>query len=89
MYIFYLNLAITMLMQVETAVDSAPFLSLLAPIDSGLQLSYWKAPPSATSVEFGIVLNNLSDVSGVMLIVSPCGYSLVDAPIVSAIFYVL
>ncbi|OIV93216.1 hypothetical protein TanjilG_27395 [Lupinus angustifolius] len=67
---------------VETASNSAPYLSLLAPFNSGLRLSYWKAPSSTTSVEFGIVLNNISDVSGVILIVSPCGYSMADAPIV-------
>lgn len=54
---------------------------MLAPFDFGSQ--YWKAPPSASSVEFGIVLGDLSDVNGVILMVSPCGYSLVDAPIVS------
>ncbi|KAG5010707.1 hypothetical protein JHK87_019222 [Glycine soja] len=67
---------------VETAADSAPFLSLLAPLNSGLRLSYWKAPSGASSVEFGIVLGNISDVSGIILIVSPCGYSMADAPIV-------
>lgn len=67
---------------VETASDSAPFLSLLAPLNSGLRLSFWKAPSSASSVEFGIVLGSISDVSGVILIVSPCGYSMADAPIV-------
>ncbi|XP_061373421.1 probable phosphoinositide phosphatase SAC9 isoform X2 [Gastrolobium bilobum] len=67
---------------VETAANSAPFLSLLAPFNSGSWLSYWKAPSSTTSVEFGIVLGNISDVSGVILVVSPCGYSMADAPIV-------
>ncbi|KAJ1396461.1 WW domain [Sesbania bispinosa] len=67
---------------VETSANSAPFLSLLAPFNSSSRLSYWKAPSSATSVEFGIVLGNISDVSGVILIVSPCGYSVADAPIV-------
>jgi hypothetical protein len=70
-------------LQVETAANSAPFLSLLAPFNYGSRLSYWKAPSSVTSVEFGIVLGNISDVSGVTLIVSPCGYSMADAPIVS------
>ncbi|QCD83090.1 probable phosphoinositide phosphatase SAC9 [Vigna unguiculata] len=67
---------------VEAAADSAPFLSLLAPLNSGLGLSYWKAPSRTSAVEFGIVLGNISDVSGVILIVSPCGYSAADAPIV-------
>ncbi|KAL1327253.1 hypothetical protein HN51_037325 [Arachis hypogaea] len=67
---------------VETASNSAPFLSLLAPFNFGSRLSYWKAPSGATSVEFGIVLGNMSDVRGVMLIVSSCGYSMADAPLV-------
>ena len=58
-------------------------MSLLAPLDSGSRHSYWKAPPSTTSVEFILVLGTLSDVSGVILVVSPCGYSEADAPTVS------
>lgn len=64
-------------------MDSAPFLSLLAPLDSGSQNSCWKAPSSTISVEFSIVLGTLSDVTGVVLLVSPCGYSDADAPTVS------
>lgn len=67
---------------VETATDSAPLLSLLAPLDSGSQNSFWKAPPTTSSAEFILVLGTLSDVSGVILVVSPCGYSEADAPIV-------
>ncbi|CAK7322473.1 unnamed protein product [Dovyalis caffra] len=67
---------------VETATDSAPFLSLLSPLNSGSRQSYWKAPPTVTSVEFVVVLGTLSDVSGVILLVSPCGYSVTDAPTV-------
>ncbi|KZV55425.1 hypothetical protein F511_28506 [Dorcoceras hygrometricum] len=70
------------LQQVETAVDSAPFLSLLTHSNSGLHESYWKAPSSVSSVEFVIVLSSHSDVSGVVLLVSPCGYSMNDAPTV-------
>ena len=70
-------------LKVETAVGSAPCLSLLAPLDAGSPHSYWRAPPSASSVDFVIVLSNLSDVSAVILLVSPCGYSMSDAPIVS------
>lgn len=70
-------------MQVPTAADSAPSLSLLAPTYSGSPSSYWKAPSSATSVELVIVLGTLSDVTGVILLVSPCGYSAADAPTVS------
>ncbi|PPD87944.1 hypothetical protein GOBAR_DD15132 [Gossypium barbadense] len=67
---------------VETATDSAPLLSLLTPLYSGSPHSYWKAPPNTTSVEFVTVLGTLSDVSGVVLVVSPCGYSEADAPLV-------
>ncbi|XP_021912053.1 probable phosphoinositide phosphatase SAC9 [Carica papaya] len=71
---------------VETAPDSAPFLSLLAPLDFGPRHSYWKAPSCTNSADLAIVLGNLSDVSGVILLVSPCGYSETDAPTVSPIF---
>ncbi|KAH9726932.1 putative phosphoinositide phosphatase SAC9 [Citrus sinensis] len=71
---------------VETAKDSALILSLLAPLNSGSRHSYWRAPPSTTSVEFVIVLGSVSDVSGVILLVSPCGYSVADTPMVGAIF---
>lgn len=67
---------------VETATDSAPYLSLLAPLDYQPRNSYWKALPTATSVEFVLVLGTLSDVSGVVLVVSPCGYSEADTPTV-------
>ncbi|KAK9205663.1 hypothetical protein WN943_015931 [Citrus x changshan-huyou] len=68
--------------EVETAKDSAPILSLLAPLNSGSRHSYWRAPPCTTSVEFVIVLGSVSDVSGVILLVSPCGYSVGDTPMV-------
>lgn len=64
----------------ESAPGSAPILSLLAPLNFGLKHSYWKAPPSASSAEFPIVLNSISDVSGVILLISSCGYSMSDAP---------
>ncbi|XP_043693987.1 probable phosphoinositide phosphatase SAC9 [Telopea speciosissima] len=67
---------------VETAVSSAPSLSLLAPIGFGSQYLYWRACPSISSVEFAIALGSLSDVSGVILLVSPCGYSAGDCPMV-------
>lgn len=70
------------LLQVETASQSEPILSLLAPIGIGKRQSYWRAPSSVSSVEFPIVLGSLSDVSGVALIVSPCGYSTSDCPTV-------
>lgn len=65
---------------VETATGSAPFLSLIAPFDYGSRQSYWRAPPNSSSAEFAIVLGSVSDVSGVILLVSPCGYSDADAP---------
>ncbi|CAM0881231.1 unnamed protein product [Alopecurus aequalis] len=68
---------------VETAGDSAPLFSLLAPLDSAVYRSYWKAPQGNTSVEFPIVLSGLSDVSGVAVIVSSCGYSSSDCPVES------
>ncbi|XP_019056722.1 PREDICTED: probable phosphoinositide phosphatase SAC9 isoform X2 [Tarenaya hassleriana] len=68
--------------KVETGAVSAPFLSLLAPLISGPCNSYWKAPSGVNSVEFAIALSNLSDVSSVILIISPCGYSDADAPTV-------
>ncbi|KAK9200626.1 hypothetical protein WN944_015824 [Citrus x changshan-huyou] len=51
------------------AKDSALILSLLAPLNSGSRHSYWRAPPSTTSVEFVIVLGSVSDVSGVILLI--------------------
>lgn len=68
--------------QVESDDDSEPLLSLLAPLGSGNDKSYWKAPGDNTSVEFSIVLGGLSDVAGVAIIVSSCGYSTSDCPIV-------
>uniref|UniRef100_A0A0D9V0Q7 Phosphoinositide phosphatase SAC9 n=1 Tax=Leersia perrieri TaxID=77586 RepID=A0A0D9V0Q7_9ORYZ len=70
------------LQTVETADDSEPPLSLLAPFGIGEYKSYWKAPLDSTSVEFSIVLGGLSDVSGVAIIVGSCGYSTSDCPIV-------
>ncbi|OEL28911.1 putative phosphoinositide phosphatase SAC9 [Dichanthelium oligosanthes] len=70
------------LQMVETADNSEPLLSLLAPFGTGGYQSYWKAPGDNTSVEFSIVLGGLSDVAGVAIIVSSCGYSTSDCPIV-------
>ncbi|CAH9117203.1 unnamed protein product [Cuscuta europaea] len=67
---------------VETAAGFAPFMSLLAPINSGSHDSYWKASSNTSAIESAIVLSQLSDVSAVLLLVSPCGYSMSDAPIV-------
>ncbi|RLM92305.1 putative phosphoinositide phosphatase SAC9 [Panicum miliaceum] len=70
------------LQMVETADDSEPLLSLLAPLGTGDYKSYWKGPENNTSVEFSIILGGLSDVAGVAIIVSSCGYSTSDCPIV-------
>ncbi|KAF8722092.1 hypothetical protein HU200_022728 [Digitaria exilis] len=70
------------LQMVESDHDSEPLFSLLAPLGSGNYKSYWKAPGDNTSVEFSIVLGGLSDVAGVAIIVSSCGYSTSDCPIV-------
>ncbi|ONK81536.1 uncharacterized protein A4U43_C01F30270 [Asparagus officinalis] len=72
----------SLLHSVETAPQSEPVLSLLAPLGVGKRKSYWRAPSSSPTVEFSIVLESLSDVSGVALIVSSCGYSQSDCPTV-------
>lgn len=72
----------SLLYPVETAEGSEPSLSLLAPIGLGSEKSYWRAPASASSVEFSIVLATTSVVSGVALLVSSCGYTTVDPPLV-------
>ncbi|KAK9157513.1 hypothetical protein Scep_004087 [Stephania cephalantha] len=72
----------SLLYSVETATGSAPFMSLLGPLNCGSEHSYWRAPPSISTVEFAIVLGSLSDVSGVALLISPCGYSASDCPTV-------
>lgn len=72
----------SLLYSVETAVGAAPPLSLFSPLDSMPQHSYWRAPSNCNCVEFSIVLGTLSDVSGVTLVISPCGYSEADAPTV-------
>jgi len=77
-----------LLWKVETAAGAAPPLSLLSPLDSGPQYCYWRAPANCACVEFPIVLGDLSDVSGVTLVVSPCGYSEGDAPTVSVSFFI-
>lgn len=64
----------------ETDKDSAPLLSLLAPVGMGEHRSYWKAPASLSTVEFSVVLGSLSDVAGVILMISSCGYSTFDCP---------
>ncbi|KAH9602591.1 hypothetical protein KSS87_021998, partial [Heliosperma pusillum] len=46
------------------------------------QHSYWRAPSNCNSVEFVVTLSNISDVSGVTLVVSSCGYTEADTPTV-------
>ncbi|CAM8897025.1 unnamed protein product [Rhodiola kirilowii] len=65
---------------VETAPDAAPSLSLLSPYEFDPRKSYWRAPPNSRCVEFVIALGSLADVSGVILLISPCGYSSNDVP---------
>lgn len=72
----------SLLHSVGTESQSEPVLSLLAPLGVGKRESFWRASSSSSSVEFPIVLGSLSDVSGVALIVSSCGYSKFDCPIV-------
>lgn len=61
---------------------SAPLLSLISPLGFGEKQSYWRAPVDVSSVEFTIVLGRLSDVLGVAIVVSSCGYSASNCPTV-------
>lgn len=73
----------SILHSVESAPGSAPLLSLLAPLDSVSDESYyWKAPHTTSCAEFVVVLGSLSNVSGVVLVPSPGGYSESDSPTV-------
>ncbi|CAA7401353.1 unnamed protein product [Spirodela intermedia] len=72
----------SLLHSIQTAAGSEPPLSLLCPVVFGEWHSYWKAIPGCKSVEFRIVLGSLSDVSGIILLVSSCGYSSSDCPLV-------
>ncbi|CAI9263897.1 unnamed protein product [Lactuca saligna] len=47
-----------------------------------LKQLYWRAPLTTFSTELIIVLGSLFDVSGVIILVSPCGYSMSDSFIV-------
>ncbi|EPS69230.1 hypothetical protein M569_05534, partial [Genlisea aurea] len=67
---------------VDTAAGSAPAFSLLTPLRCGSPESFWRAPSGVSSLEIAIVLGDISDVSGVVLVVSSCGYSFSDAPTV-------
>ncbi|GJX55775.1 ribonuclease H-like domain-containing protein [Tanacetum coccineum] len=58
----------------------APPLSMLMPLSTGLRQSYWRALVGTSSAELIIVLGNLFDVFVVVLLVSPCGYSMSDSP---------
>ena len=66
----------------ETAEGSEPLLSLLAPLGMGEHHGYWRAPPSMSTVEISVVLGSLSDISGVALVISSCGYTTSDYPTV-------
>ncbi|XP_078444918.1 putative phosphoinositide phosphatase SAC9 isoform X2 [Wolffia australiana] len=65
---------------IQTAKGSESALSLLLPIGYGEWSSYWRAEPSCQTVDFPIALGSLSDVSGVILLVSSHGYSSADCP---------
>jgi hypothetical protein len=78
---FFISLC-TLFLQVDTAEVSAPLLSIICPLGFGEKQSYWRAPVNVSSVEFALVLGRLSDVFGVAIVVSSCGYSAFDCPTV-------
>lgn len=71
----------SLLASVDAAENSESCLSLLASPFLGTQDSYWKAPCSVSSVMLTVVLSTPSAVSGLVLLVSSCGYSTHDIPI--------
>lgn len=70
----------SLLASVPAAETSESCLSLLASPFLGSRDSYYKAPSGVTSVMLTIVLSTPSAVSGLLLLVSPCGYSVNDIP---------
>ncbi|KAJ3694465.1 hypothetical protein LUZ60_009945 [Juncus effusus] len=70
------------LYSVETDEGSEPLLSLISPLNIGERESYWRSPVGVSSVEFSLVLGRTSDVAGVAVIVSSCGYSSSNCPTV-------
>ncbi|XP_024545394.1 probable phosphoinositide phosphatase SAC9 isoform X1 [Selaginella moellendorffii] len=72
----------TLLFSVHSDRGSEPATSLISTRSSFNTMSYWRAPPGLPSVEFSIVLGQPSSVTGIILLVSPCGYTAQDAPTV-------
>ncbi|KAH7440058.1 hypothetical protein KP509_04G089000 [Ceratopteris richardii] len=71
----------SLLVSVDAAEDAESPLTLLTDPFIGSQRGYWKAPSSVSNVMFTIVLSSLSAVTGLILLVSSCGYSSHDIPI--------
>ncbi|KAI5078715.1 hypothetical protein GOP47_0006386 [Adiantum capillus-veneris] len=70
----------SLLASVDTVEDSESPLSLLANPFLGSQSAYWRVPSSVSSVMLTVVLSTPSAVSGLVLLVSSCGYTLHDIP---------
>jgi hypothetical protein len=71
------------LVQVQTAEGSEPPQSLLSPWSTRLPATYWRAPEGVTMVEFCVALASPAVVSTIVLLVSPCGFTPQDLPMVS------
>lgn len=69
-------------LQVHTAEGSEPAQSLLAPWNTGQPSKYWRAPLGVSTVELCISLAAPASVSSIVLLVSPCGYTYRDVPVV-------
>ncbi|MCO5576196.1 hypothetical protein L7F22_030004 [Adiantum nelumboides] len=70
----------SLLASVDAVEDSESPLSLLANPFVGSQSAYWRAPSSVASVMLTVVLSTPSAVSGLVLLVSSCGYTIHDIP---------
>lgn len=70
-----------LLATIETAEGSESALSLLASPYLGSPEAYWKAPQSVSSVVLTVILSTPSAVSGLVMLISSCGYSAHDTPI--------
>lgn len=69
----------SLLASVEAAESSESPLSLLGNPFLGPRETYWKAPSNVSSVMLTVILSTPSAVSGLVLLVSSCGYSAYDA----------
>jgi hypothetical protein len=72
----------TILTSVQTAEGSEPPQSLLSPWSTRLPATYWRAPEGVTMVEFCVALASPAVVSTIVLLVSPCGFTSQDLPMV-------